>query len=38
MSTGAASGSGGSRKRRPSTSKKWKDFEEIYEVIDGKNR
>jgi hypothetical protein len=38
VSTGAASGSGGSEKRRSSTSKVWKDFEEIYEVIDGKER
>jgi hypothetical protein len=29
VSTGAASGSGGSRKRRLSTSKAWKDFEKI---------
>ncbi|PUZ46217.1 hypothetical protein GQ55_7G033600 [Panicum hallii var. hallii] len=35
VSTGTASGSGTSRKRRASTSKIWKDFEEIYEVIDG---
>jgi hypothetical protein len=38
VSTSAASGSGSSRKRRSSTSKAWKDFEEIYEVIDGKER
>jgi hypothetical protein len=38
VSTGAASGSGASRKRRASTSKVWKDFKEIYEVINGKER
>jgi hypothetical protein len=36
--TGTASGSGACRKRRASTSKVWKDFTEIYEVIDGKER
>ncbi|PVH32353.1 hypothetical protein PAHAL_9G380000 [Panicum hallii] len=38
MSTSAVNGSAASRKRRASTSKDWKDFEEIYEVINGKER
>ena len=37
-STAAATESGSTRKRRASTSKVWKDFDEIYEVIDGKER
>ena len=37
-STVAATASGATRKRRASTSKVWKDFDEIYEVIDGKER
>ena len=37
-STAAATESGATRKRRASTSKVWKDFDEIYEVIDGKER
>jgi len=37
-STAAATSSGATRKRRASTSKVWKDFDEIYEVIDGKER
>ncbi|KAG2557340.1 hypothetical protein PVAP13_8NG250001 [Panicum virgatum] len=37
-STTAATESGSTRKRRASTSKVWKDFDEIYEVIDGKER
>jgi hypothetical protein len=36
VSTSAASGSGASMKRRASTSKVWKDFDGIYEVINGK--
>ena len=32
----SAIGSGASRKRRSSTSKVWNDFEEIFEVTDGK--
>ena len=38
VSTSAASCSGTSRKMRSSTSKAWNDFEEIYKVIDSKER